>query len=172
MERTTNPTEGKLMRAFMQFSKADWHQRSIAGCKPSEIRVLFCIKKSAASGCHGLKPDDMRVSELKVSDISRLLHVTSPTVTQLLKGLEANGLVERHIDPTDRRSVGITLTKKGEQVTQQAADAFSASFHGLMEYLGEDESDQLADLLFKVSRYYNEQAVNVQLSSWSGEDEL
>ncbi|HLZ57723.1 MAG TPA: MarR family transcriptional regulator [Ktedonosporobacter sp.] len=171
MERTTNPTEVKLMRAFMQFGRAEWHQRSIAGCKPSEIRVLFCIKKGLMAGCHGMKSDDVKTPvELKVSDISRLLHVTSPTVTQLLKGLEANGLVERHIDPTDRRSVGITLTRKGEQVTQQAADAFSDSFHGLMEFLGEDESNELADLLFKVSRYYHEQSA--VLSSWNGEDEL
>src|SRR5947209_11218311 len=145
-----NPLAQKLMRAFMQFHKAEWHQRSIAGCKPSEIRVLFCIKK-------GIKPD---TSEMKVSEISKLLHVTSPTITQLLKGLEANGLIERHIDPTDRRAFGITLTEKGEKVTQQAAEAFSASLHDLIEYLGEEQSNQLAELLAKVSRYYSEKAAN------------
>src|SRR5438067_1126138 len=106
-----NPLAQKLFRAFMEFHKAQWHQRSIAGCKASEIRVLFCIKK-------GVKPD---ASEMKVSEISKRLHVTSPTITQLLKGLEVNGLIERHIDPADRRTVGITLTEKGEKVTQQAA---------------------------------------------------
>src|SRR5213080_1638925 len=146
MESHTNPTAQKLLQSLMQFGKAEWHQRSIAGCKPSEIRVLFCIKKS-------VKPD---TPEIKVSEISKMLHVTSPTITQLLKGLEAHGLIERHIDPTDRRAVGITLTEKGEKVTQQAAEAFAASLHGLIEYLGEEESNQLAELLTKVSRYYNE----------------
>src|SRR6266487_5483779 len=111
MEISADPTAQKLLRSFMQFSKAEWHKQTVAGCKPSGIRVLFCIKK-------GMNPD---TPEMKVSDISKLLHVTSPTVTQLIKGLEANGLVERNIDPTDRRAVGIKLTEKGEMVTQQAA---------------------------------------------------
>ncbi len=161
MENQTNPTVQKLLQALMQFKKAEWHQRSIAGCKPSEIRVLFCIKK-------GLKPD---TPEMKVSEISKLLHVTSPTITQLLKGLEANGLIERNIDPTDRRAVGITLTEQGEIVTQQAAAAFTASLHGLIEYLGEEQSDQLAELLTKVFHYYNEKAANLNHSYWNGDEE-
>jgi len=172
MERTIDPTAQKLMRAFMLFSRAEWHQRSIMGYKPSEVRMLFCIKKASAPGCHPMRPDEGRPHELKVSDISRMLHVTSPSVTQLLKGLEANGLVQRHSDPADRRSVGITLTPKGEEVTQVAAEAFNNSFRGLMEYLGEDDSNQLANLLFKASHYYSELAANSQLSPWSGEDDL
>ena len=162
MEKNSNPTAQKLMKTFMQFNKVEWHQRSIAGCTPSEIRLLFCIRK-------GAKPD---TPDMKVSEISKRLHVTSPTITQLLKGLEANGLIERHIDPTDRRAVGITLTEKGEMVTQQAADAFSASIDGLIEYLGEEQSNQLAELLSRVFRYYNEKAANVDHSYWSGAVEV
>ena len=161
MDRQETITAHNLFRAFMQFNKAEWHQRSIAGCKPSEIRVLFCIKK-------GMKPD---APEMKVSEISKRLHVTSPTITQLLKGLEANGLVERHIDPNDRRAIGIMLTEKGETITRQAADAFFDSLNGLIEYLGEEQSNQLAELLFKVFRYYNERATSMNESYWSGDEE-
>ena len=97
-------------------------------------------------------------AEMKVSEISKQLHVTSPTVTQLVNGLEANGLIKRNSDPVDRRAVGITLTEKGERVTEQAAEAFSASIQGLIEFLGEEQSNQLTELLSKVFRYYNEQA--------------
>ena len=161
MESTTNPTAQKLLKSFMQFNKAEWHQRSIAGCKPSEIRVLFCIKK-------GLKSD---IPEMKVSEISKQLHVTSPTITQLMKGLEANGLIERNIDPIDRRAVGIKLTEKGELVTRHAAEVFSSSLNGLIEYLGEEQSDQLAELLFKVFRYYNEKTSVMNQSHWNGDEE-
>ena len=150
MDRNTNPAAQKLLRVFMQFNKVEWHQRSIAGCTLSEIRVLFCIRKSTKSD----------TSEMKVSEISKLLHVTSPTITQLLKGLEANGLVTRHIDPTDRRAVGITLTE----------NAFSASFEGLVEYLGEEESYQLAELLSKVFRYFKENAASADHSPWNGDE--
>src|SRR2546421_4160942 len=158
----TDATAQKLFRSFMQFSKAQWHQRSIAGCTPSEIRVLFCIRK-------GVKPG---APDIKVSEISKLLHVTSPTVTQLLKGLEANGLIERNIDPTDRRAVGITLTEKGKMVTQQAADAFLASFQGLTEYLGEEQSNQLAELLLRASLYFRERETSMHQSPWNGDEEV
>ena len=160
MDRTTNPTAQKLLRAFMQFNKVGWHQRSIAGCKPSEIRVLFCIKK-------GVQSDTL---EMKVSEISKLLHVTSPTITQLLKGLEAHGLVERRIDPTDRRAVGITLTEKGELVTQKAADAFSDSFNGLIAYMGEEQGNQLAELLSSAFRYFSEKEASLYHSQWNGDE--
>ena len=161
MDQAPPLTEHKLFRALMQFKRLEWHQHSIAGCKPSEIRVLFCIKRGR--GFHA--------PELKVSEISKHLHVTPPTITQLLNGLEANGLVERHIDALDRRAVGITLTKKGEAVTQQAEDAFSASLHGLIAYLGEEQSNQLADLLFKVFHYFNEREAAPSHSPWNGDEE-
>jgi DNA-binding MarR family transcriptional regulator len=149
------------MRAFMQFGRAEWHQRSVAGYKPSEVKVLMCVKK-------GIKPPDS--SDIKVSEISKRLHVTSPTITQLIKGLEANGLIERHVDPTDRRAVGIKLTERGEKVTEQAIEAFSTSINGLIEYMGEEDSNRLADLLYKAISYYSEKAASENYSYWH-EDE-
>ncbi|HZS78604.1 MAG TPA: MarR family winged helix-turn-helix transcriptional regulator [Ktedonobacteraceae bacterium] len=152
-------TAQKLMRAFMQFHRVDWHDRSVAGCRPSEIRVLFCVKR-------GAKPDSL----VTVSEIGKRLGVTSPTVTQLLKGLEANGLVERHIDPHDRRAVVITLTPKGDMVTHKAIGAFADSMKGLIEYLGEEESNHLAELLLKTARYYQEKAATMNDAYWNGEE--
>ena len=154
MEGSIDPTMQKLMQAFEQFHRAEWHERTVAGCKPSEIRVLFCIKRGAKPATHAMN----------VSEISKWLHVTSPTITQLLKSLEANGLVERSIDPADRRSIEVRLTEKGEMVIQQAWKGFSASLRGLIEYLGEEQSNQLAELLAKAFRYFNEKASTMSSS--------
>ncbi|MDQ2717010.1 MAG: MarR family winged helix-turn-helix transcriptional regulator [Chloroflexota bacterium] len=147
MDQNIKPTTLRLMRALREFHKFGWQEHSIAGCKPSEIRVLFCIK-------HGMQPG---ASAMKVSEISKRLRVTSPTVTQLLKGLETNGFIERHLDPLDRRVVYIALSEKGETFTRQALESFTRSVDGLVEYLGEKESEQLADLLAKAFRYFGEQ---------------
>jgi DNA-binding MarR family transcriptional regulator len=155
---TDNPIAQKLMRAFMQFHRLQAHQRNFAECTPGEIRMLFYLRHAAKSG----NP------EMRVSEISKQLHVTSPTVTQLLKGLEANGLIERRIDPADRRAVGITMTKRGELVTVKATEVFEASFEGLIEYLGEEESNQLADLLEKASHYYSEKIASSNQTVWNG----
>lgn len=162
MERTAPITEQKLLRTLMQFKRLGWHHQPIAGCKPSEIKVLFCIKRSR----------NLNIPEIKVSDISKQLHVTSPTITQLLKGLEARGLIERRVDPIDRRAVGVTLTTEGEQAAQQAMDAFSDAMHGLIEYLGEEQSNQLADLLSKAFRYFDEREVEMSHSLWNGDENI
>ncbi|GCE20533.1 MarR family winged helix-turn-helix transcriptional regulator [Dictyobacter kobayashii] len=151
----------RLLRSFMQFDKAEWHERSIEGCKPSEIKVLLCIKRHMKLTSH----------EMKVSEISRLLHVTSPGVTQLLKGLEADGLIERKIDHLDRRAVGIALTKKGEQIADKAIEALFTSFNGLIDYLGEEQSNQLAELLTKVYTYFNEREASMLQAYRRGDEE-
>ncbi len=153
----TNATAQKLLQALDQFHRAKWHeQRPLAGCKPSEIRVLFCIKNGAKAG-----------APMKVSEISKLMHVTSPTITQLLNSLEPNGFVERLIDPEDRRSVGIKLTEKGEWVTEQAWEGFLTALQGMIDYLGEEDSERLTDLLFKVLHYIEERQANVHQAHWS-----
>jgi DNA-binding MarR family transcriptional regulator len=159
---TATTTAQRLMRAFMQFGRAEWHQRSIMGYKPSEIRVLFCIKKGGKPG----------TSESTVSEISKLLHVTSPTVTQLIKGLEAEGLIERTTNLTDRRVVGIKLTEKGEEVTQRARKDFLESINGLIEYLGEEQSEQLAELLLKAFNYYKMQNSSMESTHWNGDSNI
>ncbi len=167
MHSTTEATARKLAqslkqfnRAFMQFHRAE-AQQNFAGCKPSEIGVLLTIS-------HGAKSE---VRDMKVSEISKVMHVTSPTITQVLKSLEANGLVERRIDPTDRRAVGITLTDRGEQVAQRAEEAFLTTSRGLADYLGEEQSNQLAELLVKAFRYFREKETRLYHFPWSGEEE-
>jgi len=158
----TDTTAERLLRSFMQFHKADWHEHSVAGCTPSEIKVLFCVAKS-------MKQNN---SIITVSEISKILRVTSPTVTQILKKLEVNGFVERHADEIDRRVVRITLTEKGQDIARQAREEFHASLDGLIDYLGDEQSNQLADLLSKVSHYYHERTANKQYTDWNGEENI
>lgn len=158
----TDTTAEKLMRSFMQFHKAGWHEHSVAGCTPSEIKVMFCVYK-------GMKQNN---SIITVSEISKILRVTSPTVTQILKKLESNGFVERHADDIDRRVVRITLTDKGQDVAQKAREEFRASLDGLIDYLGEEQCIQLADLLSKVYQYYHEKVANEQYMDWNSEEHI
>ena len=147
------------MRSFMQLHKAGWHEHAVAGCTPSEIKVLFCVAK-------GMRHNNAIIT---VSEISKILQVTSPTVTQILKKLETNGFVERRADDVDRRVVRITLTEKGQDVVRQAREEFHASIEGLIEYLGEEQCNQLADNLSKVFQYYQEKAANEHYIDWSQE---
>jgi DNA-binding MarR family transcriptional regulator len=148
MDQEGDSATRRLVQAFLHFRKAEWHPRTIAGHTPSEINLLFSIRQS---GKHGS-------ACMNVSEISKVLHVTSPSITQLIKRLRADGLVALTRDPTDRRAVCLRLTERGDALTNEAARAFGDSVHGLVEYLGDEQSDQLATLLSKAHRYFSERA--------------
>jgi long-chain acyl-CoA synthetase len=56
------------------------------------------------------------------SVLARKLAVSPPTVTAVVDGLVARGLVERQADPEDRRRLTLLLTRDGKRVLA-AADA-------------------------------------------------
>lgn len=141
-----NPVARKLLIAFTQFHRLNWKQSPVEGLKPSEIFVLFCIKRAVKPASPGIK----------ISDISSTLRVATPTTTQLVNSLEKGGFVERTTDKEDRRAVRVKLTEKGEGMVKKASDSLFDSFSGLVEYLGEEESNELAELLSKTFVYFNE----------------
>ena len=57
---------------------------------------------------------------LSVKEISALLQVESPSVSPVLKRLESAGLIERHRDVSDERSVRLTLTVRGRALKDEA----------------------------------------------------
>lgn len=136
-------TVEKLIKAFLQFRGADWTHKADTGYRNSEIKVLLCLYREKAED----RP------HMRVSEISRKMRVTSPTVTQLLNSLETNGLVERTSDESDRRTVLVKLTPQGKTVVETARQEFYQFFSGLADYLGEEESGHLADLLSKAFTY-------------------
>jgi DNA-binding MarR family transcriptional regulator len=151
------------MKVFIQFNKAATrHQRAFMEYKPSEMHVLHCLKGWG----------DQKKRELTVSEISKTLQVTSPTVTQLIKGLEARGVIERRIDPTDRRVVYLHLTPKGEMITQKSAQELHQRLNGLVEYLGEEQSEQFAELLVQVLAYFTKEHNENHWSQRSGDEEV
>lgn len=146
MDNIESNTAQKLLQSFMQFRKTGWHDKKVAGFNPSEFRVLIAIYREA----------NAKNTEMKVSEISQLLQVTPPTITQIINVLERDGLIERTVDAEDRRAVKIKLTPAGIKATEDGRKAFTETFTGLVDYLGEEESKHLADLLFKVQQYFND----------------
>ncbi|WP_409340720.1 MarR family winged helix-turn-helix transcriptional regulator [Paenibacillus sp. MBLB4367] len=150
MNKKNDEQVKQLAETFERFAKADWRNKKLWGLNASEIRVLLCINDLSGQGSHGAH----------VSDISKKLHVTSPTVTQMIKSLAAGGYIERTTDPSDRRIADIRLTEKGEAVARKAGERFAAIFSGLIAFLGEERSDTLIGLLTQVHAYFD---ANVKL---------
>lgn len=139
-------TAKAIAEAFMRFRRIGWERASIAGLQPGEFKVLFAVE--GISRRTGKDP--------KVSDISDLLSVASPTITQQVTRLEQDGFLIRVKDPHDQRVVRIQVTDSGRTQAQATRSAMIENLMGLAEYLGDDAGQELARLLNKTTAYFQE----------------
>lgn len=131
----------ELISAFRRFHRRD--TGSITGGtdhRMNESRTLLLLQKSGPEG-------------MNVSALSKHLQVTSPFVTQLVNRLEGIKLILKKKDPKDRRAVRIVLTEKGRKAASKIQKNYREVFAGLVTYLGEEDSKQLATLLHKTFDY-------------------
>jgi len=84
---------------------------------------------------------------LAMSVLSRYLMVTGGNVTGLADELEKEGLVARTLDPTDRRSSRVALTRKGRTRFDRLAAMHEAWVVSLFGDMPATDMRQLYDLL-------------------------
>ena len=56
---------------------------------------------------------------MRLTDLARLEQVRPPTMTKVVAGLEAGGLVRRRVDTSDARAVRLEATVRGTKVLQE-----------------------------------------------------
>lgn len=84
---------------------------------------------------------------LRMSALSRYLMVTGGNVTALTDDLAAEGLVQRDVDPEDRRSFKVALTPAGRRAFEAVARVHEGWVIELLSGLGTEHKHQLHDLL-------------------------
>src|SRR5664279_1917535 len=98
---------------------------------PAQSRALRTISKAEAP--------------IRMGELAATLGVVPRSATGLVDALEESDLVERSIDPTNRRAVLVALTPAGAAMMQSMADARAAAGDDLFGRLTPDERRQLAD---------------------------
>jgi DNA-binding MarR family transcriptional regulator len=88
--------------------------------------------------------------ELRPRDILSEGLLSSGAITNRIDMVEKLGLVERHPDPVDRRSVIIRLTPAGKRLADDAISSHFTELAKTMDVLDSSERDQLSDLLSKL----------------------
>jgi len=84
------------------------------------------------------------------SELSEHLGVSRNTVSTLLNGLEAQGLIARQLHPDDRRQWLVRLTPAGEALVRERAPEVAAFVSSLFDALSEQEQQTLLELLNKL----------------------
>lgn len=131
---------------------------------PLAVRLRHAVARTArrmrqeAGG--GLSPTSaaalatiQRHPHLTPSELAARERIQRPTATRLIANLEAEGLIERMIDPADRRSSMLSLTAKGDELLEDIRtrkDAFLAD--RLRRLSAEDRAtlERAAELLEKL----------------------
>ena len=78
------------------------------GVKPRHIHVIDAVYEL-----------EQHKKSIRVSDVSKRLHITTPSVTKLINELSELGLVIKTGDSQDKRSITLLLTDKGRQYEKQ-----------------------------------------------------
>jgi len=78
-----------------------------------------------------------RSDPVTMGELSRLLLVSNGNATAVVDRLEAEGLVARHADPGDRRSVRVALTEAGRSAFERLAAEHEAVVDRLFAPLDE-----------------------------------
>ena len=95
-------------------------------------------------------------AELNPSEISKRQGVSRNTISALIRNLEANELVERRLDPQDRRRFYISLTEQGRSLVTDHARQHLATVGSCFQILTAGEQDTLYQLLRKVGAQVQE----------------
>lgn len=109
-----------------------------AGLDPATADLLVRLAKSSTCGIRGV-------------EIGEHCQMTATRVSRLLDRAEADGLVQRNPDPTDRRAQQVVLTEKGHEAAQRLAPLMSDVLDDLVfETLSVEERATLIDLLARL----------------------
>ncbi len=83
-------------------------------------------------------------------DLAEAMHVAPPTLSRMLRSMEASGLVERRADESDQRLTRVFLSDAGRALAEQARAALADHIPLAMAALSPEERVELARLLDKL----------------------
>src|SRR5215469_419609 len=85
-----------------------------------------------------------RKGPVRLTDLTATEQMTQPAITQMVRRLEDDGLLERRDDPRDARAVLIQLTSRGAQVIEARRAARVERLASLFDLLSPEERATIA----------------------------
>jgi len=89
---------------------------------------------------------------VRLSQLSKKLHISAPTVTGIADRLEKSGYVKRIPDKTDRRAINVDLTTKGRHVAKKLKSTIKRKWKGLLVKLPKRDQERYISILWKIQR--------------------
>jgi DNA-binding MarR family transcriptional regulator len=89
---------------------------------------------------------------VRLSDLSRRMNISAPTVTGIVDRLEKLGYVKRVPDRTDRRAINVDLTAKGKNIARKLRATLKRKWKGLLIQLPKRDQENYVRILGKIQR--------------------
>src|SRR5271157_5100290 len=113
-----------VVPSVMRFIRTEMRSHRALGLSVPQFRSLVFIERAAGTSLNG---------------VAAQLGLTPPSVSKLIDGLSARGLVKRQESAGDRRRVTIEITAQGAQALGRARDAALKSISRLLGSMTDDE---------------------------------
>lgn len=115
------------------------------------VRLTHLVQHEFADGSrrNGITPQQAQLlcllidGRVRMTQLSRLLHLEKSSLTGLVDRTAQRGLVERVADSSDRRACQIRLTRQGRQVANKVHDEIAGRLEQLARSLPLSERSQL-----------------------------
>lgn len=145
-------TARRLLGAFMRFSRQQWRRHVALGLRPHDYFLLHWAQKY--QGMEGKGP--------RAAELGARMGIAPPTLTQHVARLERMGLLERRMDPEDRRSVRIRMLPEGERRLQAGGSSLLRSFDELARYLGPERTEAFISALSDAAEFFERRPLDDQ----------
>lgn len=134
---TTSELVERLMRSAHRLRRASVRSLAPLGLTPAQERMLRLVSRGD--------------TPWRMGELATRMGIVPRSATSLVGALEEAGLVERAIDPENRRSILVRLTEHGLEVQREIAVARAEAGEQLFAQLDDSEREVLAELLEKVA---------------------
>lgn len=87
-----------------------------------------------------------------LTELAKRLEVSKESLSVSVRRLESSGLIEKTIDPNDRRSYLLRLSDEGDRVAKACRDGFDVINNSMFKNMTDEEKDSLVYLFNKMIR--------------------
>lgn len=117
-----------LRKLEMEMSRQTKGESDICGVTLAQCNTLSLIGKNG---------------EISIIDLANKLGIDSSSLSRNINGMVNLGLVNRILNPSDRRYVSITLSEQGKKLYDQIEALFESYVIKILEFVPEEKEDQM-----------------------------
>lgn len=128
---------GAFMRAYKTRMRTILSEVSSGEGSPSRVMVVVVLRKSGS---------------LPMGSIAAYVGLPKSNITALVDELEAEGVIRRRRDETDRRVTNVELTSKGRALCAREYDAYERSLAAIFDALPDGERGPMLSGLERMTR--------------------